>query len=270
MQISNFQSRQKILKSVEIVPRRNGNIDDLLEAREIFSDLADMVTAPENQMGRPGIDPLAALYIITQGTNMVAMPHVTPRDKNSLYISSQVLTSMKLGINHFFVIGGDPISNNMGREVRELDTNETIRHIRKVSQGLELNMEAVIGGALNPYRNSEEEIVGSKIDSGATLFISQMCYNSEPFKKKWIRQRKFKLFIGFMPILKKSSVESLSKMGVVLPESIKSLIEDSENLRDTSMKLIDDLVNDLKGYIDGIHIMPIGNNEIAKEIMEIL
>ena len=270
MQISNFQSKQKILKSVEIVPKRNENIDDLLEAREIFSDIADMVTAPENQMGRPGIDPLMALYIMTHGTNMIAMPHVTPRDKNTLYISSQVLTSGKLRINHFFVIGGDPISGNFGREVREMDTNETIRHIRKFSREQERDKEAIIGAALNPYRNSEEEIVRSKIESGATLFISQMCYNSEPLKKKWIRQRKFKLFLGFMPILKKSNIESLSKMGVLLPEGLKSIIANSENLRDTSLKLIDNLVSDMKGYIDGVHIMPIGNNEIAKEIMEVL
>ena len=270
MQISNFHSRQKILKSVEIVPKRTENIDDLMGAREIFSDIADMVTAPENQMGMPGIDPLVSLYLITHGTNMIGMPHITPRDKNSLYISSQVLTSKKLGINHFFVIGGDPISANLGREVREMDTNETIQHIRRVSTEQEKDKEVVIGAALNPYRNSEEEIVSSKIKSGATLFISQMCYNSEPFKKQWIRRRKFKLFVGFMPILKKSNIGSLAKMGVLIPESLKSIIDNSENLRDTSLKLIDNLVSDLKGYIDGVHIMPIGNNEIAREIMEVL
>ena len=50
------------------------------------------------------------------------MPHITPRDKNALFIRSQAITAIKFGINHFFVIGGDPISPEAeSREVREID-----------------------------------------------------------------------------------------------------------------------------------------------------
>ncbi len=271
MQLSDLHSRQKLIKSVEIVPKRDFNIGDLLECREVFSDIADMMTAPENQMGKPGIDPLVALYILTQGTNVVAMPHITPRDKNSLYISSQILTSLKLGIKNFFVIAGDPISAERNiKEVREMDTNQTINHIRNIAMDMNQGSEVTIGGAFNPNRTAEEEIVRSKVNSGATMFISQMCYSSEPFKQKWIRDRKFKLSIGFMPILKKGRIKSLREMGVELPENVRSILENSENLRETSLKLIAALMDDLKGYVDGIHIMPLGNNGIAKEILEIL
>ncbi|EQD34020.1 5, 10-methylenetetrahydrofolate reductase related protein, partial [mine drainage metagenome] len=77
---------------------------------EKVSGLVDVVTVPENPLGKPGIDPILSLYALSEKMDFIAVPHLTPRDKNSLYLRSQGISAMKFGIRNFFVVYGDPIS----------------------------------------------------------------------------------------------------------------------------------------------------------------
>ena len=257
-------------KSVEILPGKGVSIPDLIGRRDIILDYAQMVSAPENPMGRPGIDPILALSIISTGTSLTPMPHVTPRDKNSLYIRSQIRSGLMVGISHYFVIGGDPISKDQNsKEVREVDTMGTVSLVKSVSEKYGYK-STVIGGALNPFRSNEQEIAEKKEEAGVSLFISQMCYDPDLLKKKWISKRKFGFLYGFMPITKKSQIDSLGRMGVSISDETRKRMESSDNLVSLSIKMAAEIMDSLKGYVDGIHIMPMGNERLARDIMEIL
>ena len=56
----------KFVKSVEVVPAKNLDIEDFRQAASLLSDVADVVTAPENPMGMPGIDPIISTYLIAK------------------------------------------------------------------------------------------------------------------------------------------------------------------------------------------------------------
>jgi 5,10-methylenetetrahydrofolate reductase len=271
VQLSKSIGNLKFIKSIEVVPKKDSRLDDLIETRDAISEVVDVVTAPENPMGRAGIDPISSLYILTQSTDLIDMPHITPRDTNSLYIGSQILTAIKLGISNFFVIGGDPVSSKENsKEVRELDTMGTIGKIRSIMESTGARCKGAIGGALNPYREPEEQITRKKMEFGVNFSISQICYDASFLKKDWIKNRSFKLSLGFMPILKKSSIEPIKKMGVVIGKDTSERIEQSDDLRKLNLRLIGELKDELKEYIDGIHIMPMGDYKVAKDIMEIL
>lgn len=263
----------KFVKSVELVPRKEGGVEDILEAVDILGSSANFLTSPENPMGKPGIDPVMSLYLASRNSNFIVMPHITPRDKNSLFVYSQVLTALKFGINHFFIIGGDPIDQTIGaKEVREMDVMGMISAIsgedgyvkRQNGYGNSIRL----GAALNPYREQEPEIAGKKLEAGSNFFISQILYESQWLKKDWVKERKFKVVAGFFPLRKKSQLKFVKKMHVPVSEEVENRIENSDNVAETSRKLILDTIDDLKGYIDGVHIMPIGHNEIARDILE--
>ncbi len=273
--MSKFKTIEDInfVKSVELVPKKGGGVEDIVEAVDVLGSSANFLTSPENPMGKPGIDPVVSLYFASQNSNLVVMPHITPRDKNSLYVYSQVLTALKFGINHFFLIGGDPIDNSLGsKEVREMDVMGMISSIAseegyvKKQNGYSSSIR--IGAALNPYRDQEPEIAAKKRAAGSDFFISQIIYESQWLKKDWIRQRNFKVVAGFFPLRKKSQLEFVKKMHVPISNELENKIQNSDNVKDTSRRLILDAIDDLKGYIDGVHIMPIGHNEIAKDILE--
>lgn len=261
------------VRSVEFVPKKRPGTADIEEAARILEGSVNMVTSPENPLGLPGIDPLLSLYILTQELNAVPVPHITPRDKNSLFITSQIISAVKFGINTFLVIGGDGISKKFNaREVRELDVLETITAIREGKNHFQTKSipedDSVVGAALNPYRPSEEDVVSAKIASGAEFFITQAIFDAHHLQKAWIQKRKFKLIAGFIPLKRRSQVQFADKLHIRISDKVRERLMTSEDPSAESFRIITELIDDLDGYADGIHIMPMGNYRMAKEILE--
>jgi len=260
------------IKSFELVSRRSYGYTEAQDAVDLLDGISNVITAPENPMGMPGIDPLMALYTATRGHDIIPIPHITPRDKNKLHIQSQILTGLKFGINHFFAIGGDPIHKTMeSREVRELDVIGLIRAIkesRNYSKDFSSGTDISVGSSFNPFREAEEDIVKAKIGGGSGFFITQAFYDSALLKREWVRKRDFKLIAGFMPIQKESQIEFMKKLGAKIPEETEKRILGAQDKVQESSRIIKEMADDLDGYIDGIHIMPLGKNKIAKDILE--
>lgn len=257
----------KFVKSVEVVPEKGIGIDDLRIVSGLLSGVVDMATVPENPMGRPGIDPVSALLEITRGTSIEPVPHITPRDKNSLYIRSQVLTAMKFGIRRFFVIGGDRISPQVqSKEVRELDVFQTIDLIKSTAAGT--GEEVEVGSAFNPYRENESKFAMKKIDSGSSFFITQVLTSAEPLINGGFTRENAFLIAGFMPMKKRSSVSMLEKMGVRIKGTRFERIADSEDPLGESTRVILETVDEIRGLISGVHIMPMGDYDTATKILE--
>lgn len=260
------------LKSVEVVPRKSLNMDELITAISRLEGKARMITSPDNPMGGPGIDPVIATFLIASKSDMIAVPHITPRDRNRIQIQTQVLTALKLGIRNFFTISGDPINpKNNSREVREVDTLGLIECVRSSVNLLpeeNRSQEIAIGAAMNPFRDQEEAILSSKISKGSGFFISQIIFDSSALKKEWLLRRNYRLLAGFMPLSRKGQIQFLEKMGSRISEDNRKRLENAENIEETSSRIIKETYDDLKGYVDGIHLMPMGKIELAAEILE--
>lgn len=260
------------IKSFELVPRKAYGFVEAVEAVDMMEGISDIITAPENPMGMPGIDPLITLYTATNGRKIIPVPHITPRDKNKIHIHSQIMTGMKFGINHFFAIGGDPIHKKMeSREVRELDVLGLIRAIsegKTYSRNFKSGEEIIVGSSFNPFREMEEQIAAAKLNGGSRFFITQAFYDSSLLKKEWIRKRNFKLIAGFLPIQNEKHLEFIKRIGGRIPEETERRIMSANDKIQESSRIIREIADDLNGYIDGIHIMPLGNNKIAKDILE--
>ncbi|MEM3675920.1 MAG: methylenetetrahydrofolate reductase, partial [Thermoplasmataceae archaeon] len=257
-------------KSVEIVPRKTNGFQDVEKDVDLIADVAHAITTPENPLGSPGIDPVISTFLATESRNLIPIPHITPRDKNIIHIHSQVITAVKLGIRNFFVVGGDPINPKYNsKEVRELDTLGLIRTVgASVSLMKENGQRIAIGAALNPFRPGEESVLAAKIQSGSTFFISQAIFSGDPLEKEWITKRSFRLIAGFIPIWKKGQLDSVRRMGSQIPDKFIEGIERAEDPAAFSSRAIREIIDEIRGHVDGIHIMPIGNVKLAREILE--
>ena len=258
------------IKSFEFLPRKSSGIEDLEKARNILLDVANVVTAPENPMGSPGIDPIIATRLLSMESDLIAMPHITPRDKNRLFIYSQIITALKLGVRNFFVIGGDPIDPSIGsKEVREIDVMETISSIKDSARFMDnVDEHFSIGAAFNPYREMEMSIADKKISVGTDFFITQMIYDSAAIDFTSLEKKNLKIIPGFMPLSRKSQLKFLRKLGVKMSDSIFSRLENAEDISAESRKIILEAYDGLKKYSSGIHVMPMGNYVVAREILE--
>ncbi|MCL4329718.1 MAG: methylenetetrahydrofolate reductase [Candidatus Thermoplasmatota archaeon] len=259
-----------VIRSVEVVPNRVPGKDDLHSARELLRDYANVMTCPENPMGSPGIDPVASLIDITSDTNIIPVPHISPRDKNAVHIMSQVLTGLKFGIRNFFVIGGDRISDKYNsREVRELDVLGTIRTIVNSTSMMKDFVENVaVGTAFNPYRENETEFLMKKSEAGSRFFISQILAGSENVDFAGLKAAGLNVIPGFMPLKRKSSLEFLEKLGVPKSSPGMRRLSEAEDVRGESIKLILDTYDEIRAHVRGIHIMSMGDYRTAGEILE--
>ncbi len=265
----------RFVKSVEILPSRKAGIEELLKARDNLVDSVDAMTSPNNPRGYPGIDPIMALWLVTRDSDVIAVPHLTPRDNNRLALYSKVVTAAKFNINHFFIIGGDTIDSRVNsKPVMEMDVLSTIEEIANQSIAKnflrEYNENIVVGAIMNPHRIQESEIAGSKYEKGAKFFITHSIFDPEILKQEWIAKRKFKLLAGFIPILKKSQLDVTESLDMRIPKNMRDKILNSTDLEEFFINYISDSIDDLRGYIDGIHLMPLGRNHFAKKLMEVL
>lgn len=260
------------IRSVELVPTRTGDITDLNRASDLLSDMVQMMTAPDNPMGMPGVDPITALYIATKGNGVLGVPHVTPRDKNRLQITTTALTGLKLGLRNVLVIGGDPIHPDANsREVREVDTYgaiETVAAAGRYTKNGTLHNMTVPGSSLNPYRANEKDVVSKKINAGARFFVTQALTSPEALKVDWIKNRNFKLLASFIPMTKRSQLGFFDRLRIPVPKELLDRLNSSEDIAGESSRWILEAYDELKQYCDGIHLMPMGKYELAKSILE--
>ncbi len=260
--ISQSINSLNFVRSVEIIISRESGIEDLTKAGDMLDGKVNVLTSPENPRGSPGVDPVMGLYILSRDRNIIPLPHITPRDKNKLYVLSQIETASKIGFKNFFAIGGDPINPKYeSREVREVDVMDIIKIIKD-------RAGATAGAAFNPYRDMEEEVVNAKIKSGAEFFITQALYSPEYLRREWIRKRNFKLIAGFLPLTKKSQIKFSENLGIRIPEEMKERLLNSDDIKNASVRIVAEIFDEIKEYVDGIHIMPLGHNEIATQILD--
>lgn len=260
----------KVVKSVEILPEKNLNNQDLDNAARILDGAANVVSAPENPGGRPGVDPFLTTKIVSMKIGAVAVPHITSRDKNRIYIISQIVSAIKNEIRNFFVIGGDPIDPKFSKfEVREIDAIGIMKEIRRIqNEEYTEKISINIGSAYNPYREEEVSISLKKVNAGADFFMTQPIYSSEHLNSEIITKNKLKIIPGFIPITRKGMIAFLKKIGVNMNKAEIEKLRESDDIAGTSRRMFMDTYDEIKDSVMGIHVMPMGDYKIAKEILE--
>jgi|BEDMetMinimDraft_1075159.scaffolds.fasta_scaffold04283_1 5,10-methylenetetrahydrofolate reductase len=263
------------IKSVEITSSRSPGLKDIESARELILDYINMATSPYNPRGLPSIDPILILHEFGRNSNVELVPHISPRDGNKLMIISRVVTSLKVGINSFLVLRGDSINPRIGSEpVDEIDTIGLMKYLKENEYLKEISskfgMDINIGGISNPHRGNEQEVLNAKIAAGCSFFITHSIYDPEVLKHDWIKHRKFKLIAGFIPILKKASLDFYRDLDLNIPDNLLEKMENSADLENLFFNLIVNSIDELKGYIDGIHLMPIGKYKFARKVLEVI
>lgn len=265
-------NQRKFVRSIEFVPGKHLGNGDMERVADKVSGLVDVVTVPENPLGNPGIDPILSLYALSEKMDFMGIPHLTPRDKNSLHLKSQGMSALKLGIRNFFVVYGDPIAQGRNsREVRELDVIGTIRTLKE--SRLEFNgssgsIEINVGAAANPQRENEIQNIKKKQDAGADFFITQAIFDGESMKVQWVKERQLKIVAGFIPLKKKPQIDIMKRMGIKFSDTVEKRLENSDNIENESSRIILEIFDDIRDTVSGIHIMPMGRTDLAKTILE--
>jgi len=268
--------------TAELSPPKGEDLGEVLKKAEFLKGRVDGVNATDNQRAILHLSSLAFCAILKQ-KGLDPILQVSCRDRNALAISSDLLGAYALGIRNVLAITGDYPKKSLHHVVKpvfDIDAVQLIKLIKDMNGGKDFAEEALkgptdftIGAVVNPGADPiEGQIIKleKKIDAGAEFIQTQIVYDVDGFKKfrNMTRNIKAKFLLGILPIRSVKMADVVSKIpGVHLP---KKLIDRIEKAKDPVMEGIDisaEIINSLKGYIDGVHFMTLNNVEVIPEIL---
>jgi homocysteine S-methyltransferase len=188
-------ARGDFVTCVELVPPRG---IDLGRASESAASLRargiDAVNVPDSPRAQAKMSAVAAAAVIQERTGIVAMPHITCKDKNLLALQAELLGAHALGIRNVLLVTGD--SPSMGSypdatAVFDMDSIGLCAMVSMLNRGYDLgrnqlggSTEFCYGVALNPSALSLErelERFRRKIDAGAEFAITQPIFEASAY-----------------------------------------------------------------------------------------
>lgn len=273
----------EFIVTAEISPPKGTDVKEMLRDAGMIKDVVDAINVTDNQRAVMRMSPLAACCLLKQKGYETIM-HLTCRDRNRLALQSDLLGAYALGINNILVMSGDhPAKGDHegAKPVYDLDSVQLLGFIQKLNKGFDFSGNKLKGrpqfcaGAVTNTEVNEPALakLGKKIKMGAGFIQTQAVFdvdNFSIFMDKIRSLKKTKIIAGIIPLKSEKNARFLNKniAGIKIPEDVIERMRTSKNQEIEGKKIASELIKDLRNMCGGVNIMPIGNHENTREILE--
>jgi methylenetetrahydrofolate reductase (NADPH) len=212
---------------------------------------------------------------------------LTCRDRNRLALQSDLLSAAALGIENVLCLTGD--HTNLGdhteaKPVYDLDSVQLLKAASTLNQGydmaqheLEGKPDFFLGAVITPAAEPmEPQIIkmAKKVEAGARFFQTQAIYEPEKFEQfvNQIQRLKVPVMAGIV-VLKSAAMAKFMNTNVAGISVPDSLIEEmaetkKEDRKKKSVEISARLIRQIKPLCQGVHIMPLGWDDLVPEIIK--
>ena len=269
----------------EIGPPKGVDLDKCLQDAQMLREHVTAINVTDLQSAVLRIGSLAvSARLIERGLEPVYQ--LTCRDRNRLALQSDLLSAWSLGIENVLCITGDhPIlgDHSEAKPVYDLDSVQLLKAASTLNQGHDMaghELESVpgffLGAVVTPAADPvEPQIIKmkKKIEAGAKFFQTQAIYEPEKFEQFMSRIQGYKVpVIAGIVILKSAAMAKFMNAnvaGISVPESIIREMEETakEDRRKKAVELAARIIRQVEPFCQGVHIMPLGWDELVPEII---
>jgi 5,10-methylenetetrahydrofolate reductase len=276
----------KFVVTGEIGPPKGVNISKSLEDADKLRNqvVAINVTDLQSAVMRIGSMAICA-KLVERGLEPVYQ--LTCRDRNRLALQSDLLSAWALGIENVLCLTGDHTSlgdHAEAKPVYDLDSVQLLKTASTMNQGydmagheLEGRPDFFLGAVVTPAAEPmEPQIIkmGKKVEAGAKFFQTQAIYEPgklEQFMNQ-IQRLKVPVMAGIV-VLKSAAMAKFMNTNVAGISVPDSLIEEmaetkKEDRKKKSVEISVRLIRQIKPLCQGVHIMPLGWDEVVPEIIK--
>ncbi|NJD53984.1 MAG: methylenetetrahydrofolate reductase [Candidatus Methanoperedens sp.] len=277
----------KFIITAEISPPKGTDTSRMLRDAALLKDIADAVNVTDNQRAVMRMSPIAACSIL-QGKGFETIMHITCRDRNRLALQSELVGASALGIGNVLVMSGDHPSkgDHVGaKPVYDLDSVQLLGMIRELNRGVDLSGNKLDGrtdfcvGAVTNTELNEAGLIKlkKKIKMGVNFLQTQAVFDVEKFSGfmeradeiRSTQSKQIKIIAGIIPLRSERSALFLNKVpGIRVPDDMIKQIKDAKDPEVEGMRITAEIIKKLRTMCDGIHIMPVGNHENTKKLLE--
>ena len=213
---------------------------------------------------------------------------MTCRDRNRLALQSDLLSAHILGIENVLAITGDLPSlgdHPQAKPVYDLDSVQLLWVIGRLNEGYDMvgnelkgKPDFFSGAVVNPGADTEASFelqlikMEKKIAAGAKFFQTQAVYDINSFVKFMKRVEGFgvPVLAGVIPLKSVGMARFMNKnvAGVFVPDELIDKMADAEDKIKTGIEIAANLIKELKGISQGVHIMAIGSEKRVPQILD--
>jgi len=281
-----FESK-KFVVTAEVGPLKGTDITELEVIAKLLKDKVDAVNVTDQQSSVMRLGSLVVSHLLV-GWGIEPIYQVTCRDRNRIALQSDLLSAAVLGIHNVMSLTGDlPSSGDhpQAKPVYDLDSISLLSVIQGLNNGQDMMGNPLVGktdffsgAVVNPGADTEAAYemqilkMEQKIAAGAQFFQTQAVFDPVVFEKfmKRVEQYKVPVMAGIIPLKSAGMAKYMNKnvAGVNVPQAMIDKISQAEDKTTTGIEMCADLIKQLKGLCQGVHIMAIGWEKKVPQIIQ--
>jgi len=284
--LKNRLEKGEFVTTGEIGPPKGVNLEECLNDAELLKNQVTAINVTDLQSAVMKIGSLAvSTRLVQRGIEPVFQ--LTCRDRNRLALQSDLLSAWALGIENVLCITGDhPVlgDHSEAKPVYDLDSVQLIKAASSLNQGYDLGAHELdskpdffIGAVVTPAAEPvEPQIIKmkKKIDAGAMFFQTQAVYEPGKFEQFMNKVQSFnRPVIAGLVILKSVAMAKYMNSnvaGISVPDTIIEEMANTpkQDLKKKSVEITATIIRQIKPFCQGVHIMPLGWDNLIPDIME--
>ncbi|MFC1949122.1 methylenetetrahydrofolate reductase [Chloroflexota bacterium] len=287
MSLKSVLESGKFAITAEVGPLKGTDTTELIEAAELLKGRIDAANVTDQQSSVMRLGSLVTSYLIKE-KGLEPIFQMTCRDRNRIALQSDLLSAHVLGIENVLAITGDLPSlgdHPQALPVYDLDSVQLLWVISRLNEGYDMvdnelkgRTNFFPGAVVNPGADTEASLelqilkMEKKINAGARFIQTQAIYDVDKFAKFMKRVESFKVPVlaGIIPLKSANMARFMNKSvaGVFVPDELIKKMDEAEKKAQTGIQIAADLIKDLKGLCQGVHIMAIGWEKRVPQILD--
>lgn len=278
--------RRKFVVTGEIGPPKGVDLEKCLKDADHLRDKVTAINVTDLQSAVMRVGSMAVCAKLVE-RGLEPIYQLTCRDRNRLALQSDLLSAWALGIRNVLCLSGDHPSlgdHIDAKPVFDLDSVQLLKAVAILNSGkdmadheLEGKPDFFSGAVVNPGTDAlEPQLIKmeKKIEAGAKFFQTQAIYEPEKFEQFMNRVQKYKLpVMAGIVVLKSAGMArfmNANVAGITVPESIVEEMgkTKTENRKQKAVEIAARIIRQVKPLCQGVHIMPLGWEELVPKIIE--
>lgn len=275
----------KFLITAEVGPPKGADVTHLLQEADLFKERVDATNVTDIQSSVMRVGSLAVCHLLKDRGHTPIL-QVTCRDRNRLALQSDILSAAILGIENILILTGDHQAlgdHPQTKGVFDLDSVQLLEVVKGLEAGHDMAGNKLegpppkfcVGAVVNPGADPiEPEIIKleKKVKAGAEFIQTQAVYEPEKFKifMEMIKHIKVPILAGIVLLKSAGMARYMNKnvAGVFVPDNLIKEMENAKDKKAASVEIGARIINELKGFCQGIHIMPLGWDDLVVKVID--
>lgn len=279
----------------EITPPLSSNTDKLIRNIELIKPYVAALNFTDNQSATPRMSSWACSKIaIEQGGEPVLQ--ISARNRSRSALQSEIIGATALGVRNVLCVTGDSAKLSPAprdqMDINDLDAIQMLWILRRMrDEGKYLDGRVIkyppkffLGAAASPFSSNPKFQAlreHKKVNAGAQFFQTNLIFDVDGMEI-WLNELakrnvldKVYILAGVTPLKSLKMARRLAGVpGVHLPKHVLERMETADvtgNAQEEGVRIALELITRIKTYhqqgIHGIHLMPVGWDEIVPRII---